>query len=154
MDDYNWDIGTGGFSFGDFNPQLEWDNYDQFGNRPVGLGDSSNPFSFPSFESLMKIGGGALSAFALLQQALGPGQNRQPRLDRGGFAPTPVGSSAPSDPQTAQALAGRMQQQGVPLGAVSLDFYRNALPDDFASLPPELLLMLLKGQSPWPGMTN
>jgi len=141
MYDDEFSISPSGFSFGDFSPQLETSGFDNMPSyERAGAGDS-----FPSLDSILKIGGGALNAFALLSQALGKGQAREPRLDRAPFSATPVGPSAPQNPETYRALLGRLQTRGIAPGTVSLDFYRNALPPDIADLPPEMLMQILYG---------
>lgn len=112
--------GGGGFGgFGDLFKGMDWSKI------LSGVGD---------------VGGIAGTGFGLLQQAMGPGQNRAPRLDRGGFG-TGIGPS-PNAKQAA-GISKDMQAQGVPEGAVSGDFYKNYLPPEFANLPPEVIQQLI-----------
>lgn len=118
-------------------------------------GDTGSSFSgigdlFKNFQDMDwgKILGGvgsamgpAMQGYGLLQQAMGGGQNRQPRMDRGSFG---AGFQAPQpNAKQASGVAKDLQVQGVPEGAVSPDFYKNYLPEEFQNLPPEIIQQLI-----------
>lgn len=117
------------------------------GGATSGIGDLFNNFQDMDWSKILggmgSAMGPALQGYGLLQQVLGGGQNRQPRMDRGSFGGGGFQAPQPNAKQ-ASGVAKDMQAQGVPEGAVSPEFYKNYLPPEFMDLPPEVIQALIQ----------
>ena len=98
----------------------------------------SDFFSNPQFASI--LGNIGTQAYDLLGRTSNASEARAPQL------PNPEQGGALPNPQQALQVNRDLQSQGIPSGAVSTDFYRGYLPDQFQNLPPEIIMQMIRGQ--------